>query len=40
MSRYTGGVLSATEPTITGPTGGEGGSASGVWSMAKTNGRS
>ena len=29
--RFKGGVVSATPPTITGPTGGEGGSASGVW---------
>jgi len=34
MSRYTGGVLSATEPTIASPTNGEGGTASGVWSMS------
>lgn len=31
--RYIGGVLSATPPTVTGPTDGEGGSASGIWSL-------
>ena len=31
--RYIGGVLSATPPTVTGPVAGEGGSASGIWSL-------
>ena len=31
--RYPGGVISKTPPVITGPTGGEGGSASGVWTL-------
>ena len=31
--RYIGGVLSATTPTVTAPTDGEGGSASGIWSL-------
>ena len=31
--RYPGGVISKTPPTVTGPTGGEGGSASGVWTL-------
>lgn len=32
--RYPGGIISKTPPTITGPTGGEGGSASGMWNLA------
>ena len=32
-SRFKGGVVSATPPTITSPTDGEGGSTSGVWYM-------
>ena len=31
--RYPGGVISKTPPVVTGPTGGEGGSASGVWTL-------
>ena len=31
--RFPGGVISKTPPTVTGPTDGEGGSASGVWSL-------
>jgi len=31
--RFPGGVISKTPPTVTPPTGGEGGSASGVWSL-------
>ncbi len=31
--RYKGGVISATAPTVVGPVGGEGGSASGIWSL-------
>jgi len=31
--RYPGGVISKTPPVITGPTGGEGGSASGMWTL-------
>ena len=31
--RYKGGVISATPPTVTPPVGGEGGSASGIWSL-------
>jgi alpha-tubulin suppressor-like RCC1 family protein len=31
--RYKGGVISATPPTVTAPVGGEGGSASGIWSL-------
>ena len=30
---FPGGVISKTPPTVTGPTGGEGGSASGVWTL-------
>jgi len=32
--RYPGGFITKTPPTITGPTGGEGGSASGMWNLA------
>ena len=32
-SRFKGGVVSATPPTITAPTDGEGGSTSGIWDM-------
>ena len=32
-SRFKGGVVSATPPTITAPTDGEGGSTSGIWGM-------
>jgi alpha-tubulin suppressor-like RCC1 family protein len=31
--RYKGGVISATSPTVTPPVDGEGGSASGIWSL-------
>lgn len=31
--RYPGGIISKTPPTITGPTDGEGGSASGMWNL-------
>lgn len=31
--RYKGGVISATAPTVTAPVDGEGGSASGIWSL-------
>ena len=31
--RFPGGVISKTPPTVTGPTGGEGGSASGMWTL-------
>jgi alpha-tubulin suppressor-like RCC1 family protein len=31
--RYFGGVISKTAPTVVGPTGGEGGSAPGVWTL-------
>ena len=31
--RYKGGVISATPPTVTAPVNGEGGSASGIWSL-------
>ena len=31
--RYEGGVISATAPTITAPVDGEGGSASGFWTL-------
>jgi hypothetical protein len=31
--RYKGGVISATPPTVTPPVDGEGGSASGIWSL-------
>jgi alpha-tubulin suppressor-like RCC1 family protein len=33
--RYPGGLISKTPPAITGPTDGEGGSASGMWSLAE-----
>ena len=31
--RYIGAIISATPPTVTPPSGGEGGSASGAWSL-------
>lgn len=32
-TKYVGGIISKTAPTVTPPVGGEGGSASGVWTM-------
>jgi hypothetical protein len=32
-TRWPGGVISATAPTVVGPTDGEGGSAPGIWTM-------
>ena len=31
--KWPGGVISKTAPTVTGPTDGEGGSASGIWTL-------
>ena len=31
--KWPGGIISKTAPTVTGPTGGEGGSASGIWTL-------
>lgn len=35
--RWPGGIISATAPVVTGPTGGEGGSAPGIWTMDQAN---
>ena len=32
--RYKGGIISSTPPVITAPVGGEGGAASGIWSLS------
>ena len=31
--KWPGGIISKTAPTVTGPTDGEGGSASGIWTL-------
>ena len=35
--RYPGGIISATEPEPVGPTGGEGGSAPGIWTLEQAS---
>ena len=34
---YPGSIISQTAPTVTGPTGGEGGSASGIWTIEQAD---